>query len=66
MDILFAIGGFGVRTCLKRWRRREIIFQRIADRRGRGTRVKEIGFIGLPEYAGAEQALNELVASGAT
>lgn len=41
-----------------------IIFQRIADRSGRGaTRVREIGFIGLPEYAGAEQALNKLVAS---
>jgi hypothetical protein len=39
------------------------IFQRIADRSGRGTRMKEIGFIGLPEYAGAEQALNKLVAS---
>jgi hypothetical protein len=42
-----------------------IIFQRIADRGGRGTtRVREIGFIGLPEYAGAEQALNKLAASG--
>ena len=41
-----------------------IIFQRVADRSGRGTRVKEIGFIGLPEYAAAEHALNELVASG--
>ena len=42
-----------------------IIFQRITDRSGRGaTRVREIGFIGLPEYAGAEQALNKLVASG--
>jgi hypothetical protein len=41
-----------------------IIFQRIADRSGRGTRVREIGFIGLPEYAGAEQALRKLVESG--
>ncbi len=41
-----------------------IIFQRIVDRSGRGTRIKEIGFIGLPEYAGAEQALNKLVTSG--
>jgi hypothetical protein len=42
-----------------------IIFQRIADRGGRGaTRVKEIGFIGLPEYSEAEQALNKLLASG--
>jgi hypothetical protein len=41
-----------------------IIFQRIADRSGRGTRVREIGFIGLPEYAGAEQALRRLVESG--
>jgi hypothetical protein len=39
-----------------------IIFQRVTERSGRGTRVKEIGFIGLPEYAGAEQALNKLVA----
>ncbi|MFY9820630.1 MAG: hypothetical protein WAM82_04560 [Thermoanaerobaculia bacterium] len=42
-----------------------IIFQRVAVRSGRGTRVKEIGFIGLPEYAGAEQALNELVSRSA-
>jgi hypothetical protein len=41
-----------------------IIFHRIADRNGRGTRVREIGFIGLPEYAGAEQALRKLVESG--
>jgi|ERR1700683_1657659 len=40
-----------------------IIFQRIVDRSGWGNRVKEIGFIGLSEYAGAEQALNKLVAS---
>jgi len=42
-----------------------IIFQRVTERFGRGTRVKEIGFIGLPEYAGAEQALKRLLASGA-
>jgi hypothetical protein len=41
-----------------------IIFQRIANRSVRGTRIKEIGFIGLPDYAGAEQALNKLVANG--
>jgi len=40
-----------------------IIFQRVTERFGRGTRVKEIGFIGLPEYEGAEQALKTLVAS---
>ena len=38
-----------------------IIFQRITDRSGKGTRVREIGFIGLSEYAGAEQALNKLL-----
>jgi hypothetical protein len=42
-----------------------IIFQRVTERSGRGTRVKEIGFIGLPEYASAEQALNKLVARDA-
>ena len=41
-----------------------IIFQRITERRGRGTRVREIGFIGLSEFAGAEQALNKLVEGG--
>lgn len=43
-----------------------IIFQRIATRSGRGTRVKEVGFIGLQDYVAAEQALNKLVASGVT
>jgi len=42
-----------------------IIFERVTERFGRGTRVREIGFIGLPEYAAAEQALKKLVASGA-
>lgn len=41
-----------------------IIFQRIAVRSGKGTRVREIGFIGLSEYAGAEQALNKLLEGG--
>lgn len=41
-----------------------IIFQRVSERSLRRTRVKEIGFIGLPEYAGAEQALNQLVSRG--
>ncbi len=41
-----------------------IIFQRISERSGRGTNVTEIGFIGLRDYASAEQALNKLVASG--
>ena len=39
-----------------------IIFQRIAERGSRGTKVTEIGFIGLTDYASAEQALNKLVA----
>lgn len=42
-----------------------IIFQRVTERSVRGARVKEIGFLGLPEYAGAEQALNKLVATDA-
>lgn len=41
-----------------------IIFQRVSVRSGRGMRVTEIGFIGLPDFAGAEQALNRLVGGG--
>lgn len=43
-----------------------IIFQRIAERGGRGTRVKEIGFIGLSDYSGAEQAINKIVSRSAS
>ena len=43
-----------------------IIFQRVSVRSGRGMNVKEIGFIGLPDYAGAEQALNKLAALSAS
>lgn len=41
-----------------------IIFQTVAVRSGKSATIKEIGFIGLPDYAPAEQALNKLVASG--
>lgn len=40
-----------------------IIFQRLTTGSGRGARTKEIGFIGLPDFTGAEKALNELRAS---
>jgi hypothetical protein len=39
-----------------------IIFQRIASY-GRGRRVTEIGFMGLPDFAAAERALNTLRAN---
>jgi hypothetical protein len=41
-----------------------IIFQWIIYRSGKGTRIREIGFIGLSEYASAEQALNKLLEGG--
>ena len=42
-----------------------IIFQRITERGGKGaTKVTEIGFIGLSDYASAEQALKNMVARG--
>jgi hypothetical protein len=39
-----------------------IIFERSVERRSRGSKVTETGFIGLRDYAEAEQALNKLIA----
>jgi hypothetical protein len=39
-----------------------IIFQRIIERRGKGTRITEVGFIGLRDFAAAEQALRSMIA----
>ena len=41
-----------------------IIFQRISEGSGRGTRIREIGFVGVKEYASAVRALDELVSRG--
>lgn len=41
----------------------DIIFQRVETRSGKTTQLKEIGFIGLRDYRGAEQALETLVAN---
>ena len=41
-----------------------IVFQREIERRGRGPRTREIGFIGLADFAGAEKALIRLTSSG--
>jgi hypothetical protein len=42
-----------------------IIFQRTIERSGRGTKTVEVGFIGLPDYAPAEQALDKLASRSA-
>ncbi|MGH8446284.1 MAG: hypothetical protein ACREVL_13510 [Solimonas sp.] len=42
-----------------------IVFQRLFVRAGRGTREKEIGFIGLKDFRPAEKAITQLVASQA-
>ena len=41
----------------------DIIFQRVVTRNGKTTQLKEIGFIGLRDYKGAERALETLVAN---
>ena len=40
-----------------------IIFQRNIERRGKGTRITEVGFIGLRDFAAAEQALRRMMAA---
>jgi hypothetical protein len=48
-----------------RGRSGDVIFQRRIERRGRGTRVTEVGFIAVRDYAAAEQALRRMI-DGAT
>lgn len=42
-----------------------IVFQRILTSSGKSSKVREIGFIGLPDFAAAERALDKLIADGA-
>ena len=35
----------------------DIVFQRTIERRGRGTRTSEVGFLGLRDFAEAEEAI---------
>ena len=39
----------------------DILFQRTIERRGKGTRVTEVGFLGLRDYAEAERALRSMM-----
>src|SRR5205807_3079862 len=39
----------------------DILFQRTIERRGKGTRVTEVGFLGLKDFAEAEQALRSMM-----
>ena len=39
----------------------DILFQRNIERRGKGTRVTEVGFLGLQDFAPAEQALRRMM-----
>lgn len=44
----------------------DIVFQRIIQRRGKGTQIKEVGFLGLRDFAPAESALRDIVARNVT
>jgi hypothetical protein len=39
----------------------DILFQRTIERRGKGTRVTEVGFLGLRDYSEAERALRSMM-----
>ena len=39
----------------------DLIFQRTIERRGKHTRVQEVGFIGLRDYSAAESALRSMI-----
>jgi hypothetical protein len=39
----------------------DVIFQRTIERRGKGTSVTEVGFIGLADFAEAEKALKTMM-----
>jgi hypothetical protein len=39
----------------------DIVFKRTIERRGKGTRITEVGFIGLRDYVEAEQALRSMM-----
>lgn len=39
----------------------DILFQRNIERRGKGTRIEEVGFFGLQDFAPAEKALDAMM-----
>ena len=41
----------------------DILFQRTIERRGKGTRITEVGFLGLRDYSEAERALRSMMES---
>jgi len=60
----FDASGFGGFERVSRGERDgDILFQRTIERRGRGTHVTEIGFLGLRDYTEAERALRTMMES---
>jgi hypothetical protein len=58
----FDASGFGGFERVSRGDREgDILFQRTIERRGKGTRVTEIGFLGLQDFAEAERALRSMM-----
>ncbi len=58
----FDVSGFGGFERVSRGERGgDILFQRKIERRGKGTRVSEVGFLGLADYTDAEQALRAMM-----
>src|SRR5260370_4184672 len=58
----FDASGFGGFERVSRGERDgDILFQRTIERRGKGTCVTEVGFLGLRDYAEVEQALKSMM-----